>query len=250
MSSALGISVWRKVVARLPFLASLTAAATLTVSCFAEAAEPRRSPAEWLAQIGRQWDEAAWAPKPPARPAAYLRPLDDVGWQSRWRARQALAAAGSDASEALLKALRAPDAPTRILAAESLGYLGAKIPRDALLDAATQDADAAVRLYAIDSLGMSGQAGSLAAELENLAKTEKNRDVKLHLGYALDRKGERLSADAIRKLVKWNADQIDSAKLNQPAPDFELASLDGKTLRLSQFRGQKAVVLVFIYGDT
>lgn len=235
---------------RLPYFACLTAAAALTITCAAEAAEPRRSPAEWLAHFGRQWDEAAWAPKPPARPAAYLRPLDDDGWKDRWRARQALIAAGPDSVDALVQALHAPGAPTRILAAESLGYLGAESPRDALLDAARQDADAAVRLNAIDSLGMSGQAGNLAAELEKLAKAEKNRDIKLHLGYALDRKGERLSPDAVSKLVKWDADQIDSAKLNEPAPDFELASLTGETVRLSQFRGQKAVVLVFIYGDT
>ena len=236
--------------ARLFLVANLTVAATLTMICVAEAAKPQRSPAEWLARFGRQWDEAAWAPKPPARPAAYLRPLDDDGWKERWRARQALIAAGTDSLDALVKALHAPDAPTRILAAESLGYLGAEIPRDALLDAARQDVDAAVRLYTIDSLGMSGHAGDLAAELENLVKTEKNRDIKLHLGYALDRKGERLSPEAVSKLVKWDADQIDSAKLNQPAPDFELASISGQIVRLSQFRGQKAVVLVFVYGDT
>lgn len=235
---------------RLPLFASLTVAATLTLTCVAEAAEPRCTPASWLTRFNQQWDEAAWSPMPPAQPAAYLRPLDDGGWKQRWRSRQGLIAAGLDSVDALVQALHAPDAPTRILAAESLGYLGAEIPRDALLEAARQDADAAVRLYAIDSLGMSGQAGDLAAELEKLSKAEKNRDIKLHLGYALDRKGERLSPEAVSKLVKWDANQIDLAKLNEPAPDFELASLTGETVRLRQFRGQKAVVLVFIYGDT
>jgi mycoredoxin-dependent peroxiredoxin len=33
--------------------------------------------------------------------------------------------------------------------------------------------------------------------------------------------------------------------LNQPAPDFSLADFAGKPVRLSDFRGQKNVLLVF-----
>jgi len=32
------------------------------------------------------------------------------------------------------------------------------------------------------------------------------------------------------------------------APDFELADINGNTIRLAQFKGQKNVVLIFLRG--
>jgi len=36
--------------------------------------------------------------------------------------------------------------------------------------------------------------------------------------------------------------------LNQPAPDFNLADFNGQQIRLSDFKGQKNVLLVFNRG--
>ncbi len=36
--------------------------------------------------------------------------------------------------------------------------------------------------------------------------------------------------------------------LNQPAPDFSLADFNGQQIRLSDFKGQKNVLLVFNRG--
>ena len=41
---------------------------------------------------------------------------------------------------------------------------------------------------------------------------------------------------------------MSKVELNQPAPDFELADFQGRTVRLSQFRDEKNVVLVFNRG--
>lgn len=38
------------------------------------------------------------------------------------------------------------------------------------------------------------------------------------------------------------------AALGLPAPDFELEDLNGRRLRLSDFRGRKSVVVVFNRG--
>ena len=43
------------------------------------------------------------------------------------------------------------------------------------------------------------------------------------------------------------ANRID---LNRPAPEFELQDLHGRTVRLTDFRGAKHVVLVFNRGFT
>ncbi len=39
-------------------------------------------------------------------------------------------------------------------------------------------------------------------------------------------------------------------QLNVPAPDFELEDLNGRSVRLSDFKGKKHVLLVFNRGFT
>jgi hypothetical protein len=145
--------------------------------------------------------------------------------------------------------LKSESTPTRILAAQTLGYLAPHVPVQPLLQAARTDADAAARLYAVDSLGMQGVTSD-AVDWQQLLQNEANRDVRKHIRYAMERQGQPLKPAVARRLIEWNADSIDTAILGQPAPDFELVSATGETVKLSQFRGKKAVVLVFIYGDT
>ncbi len=42
--------------------------------------------------------------------------------------------------------------------------------------------------------------------------------------------------------------ESEPAAVGMPAPDFELADVHGHSVRLSQFRDQKHVVLVFTRG--
>jgi cytochrome oxidase Cu insertion factor (SCO1/SenC/PrrC family) len=41
---------------------------------------------------------------------------------------------------------------------------------------------------------------------------------------------------------------LQRVKTGQPAPDFTLEDMDGKSITLSDFRGKKTVVLVFYRG--
>jgi peroxiredoxin len=43
---------------------------------------------------------------------------------------------------------------------------------------------------------------------------------------------------------------MSEVQLNTPAPDFALQDLHGQTVRLTDYRGQKHVVLVFNRGFT
>jgi peroxiredoxin len=43
-------------------------------------------------------------------------------------------------------------------------------------------------------------------------------------------------------------DGAERAAVGQAAPDFELTDVQGRSVRLSQFKGQKHVVLVFTRG--
>jgi len=110
------------------------------------------------------------------------------------------------------------------------------------------ETDAAVRLYLVDTLGMLGKAD--AVDWAEFLKSEQNRDVRRHVAYVEQRTSKSLDPRVIESLKTWDVSQINSATVGQPAPDFVLHSAQGEPVRLSDFRGKKAVVLVFIYGDT
>jgi hypothetical protein len=178
-----------------------------------------------------------------------MRDVADDGWQVRMRTLQSVVSTGPRAVAPLAKMLKHGDLPQRVLAAQALGYLAPHAPRDALLEAARNDEDAAVRLYAVDSLGMQGGA-DLTDEFQALAASEQDGDVKKHIAYALERGAEGVDPQIVRDLVHWDASRIQSARVGEVAPDFEMTSITGQRIRLSQFLGKSPVVLVFIYGDT
>ncbi len=130
-----------------------------------------------------------------------------------------------------------------------IGLPAPHVPRDPLIQAIKNNSNAAVRLYAIDSLGMQGGT-DLSKTLAPRRSAERNSDAKRHIGYALERKQQPADRGIIDSLIDWDNGQIDSAKIDKLAPDFRLATISGKNHRLSDYRGKKAVVLVFIYGDT
>ncbi len=205
------------------------------------------SPQSLLLCFTDSWDESHW--KSGRRPNGYMLAADDAGWSVRMQTVQKLVAHGKAAVPVLIQALKSESVPERILAAQTLGYLAPDVPAQSLLEAAQSDPDAAVRLYSVDSLGMLGST-DLVVDWENLRKNESNRDVRMHIGYAMERKQQPVEVAVIRNLIAWDAAQTDTAQVGQPAPDFELTAATGETIRLSDFRGKQAVVLVFIYGDT
>ncbi len=195
-----------------------------------------------LNDFGRAWNDENWKPN-------YMRPLDDAGWKQRMTALREIVRQGPAARADLVQALKAGSPPVRALAAQALGYCAAAAALPALAESAEHDADAMVRLYAADSLGMLGGRG-FDKLLRRLEAGEKNRDVQRHLRYAQDREGQALNPAVTAQLQAWKIEQLASAALGKTAPDFELLSIDGRRLRLSDYRGKSAVVLVFVYGDT
>lgn len=220
-------------------------AAMATTAHEAPAAETVK---DLVARFSAQWDESAWEGASARRPIGFMRPLDDAGAAVRMEILAALVAQGPAAVEPLLGVLRDGSVPERILAAQALGYLAPHVPREPLLAAAKDDPDAAVRIYAVDALGMRGDA-DIERVLAPLQEKERDRDVAKHISYALERRGEPVAAEVVERLAAWNPAEFKSAQVGGPAPAFELKSLGGETVRLADFKG-RPVVLVFIYGDT
>ncbi len=223
-------------------------AALLGSASLAHADEVPDTVAGWFDLFADDWSEQDWMTRRPGGRATYMRPLEEEGWKSRWRALQGIVALGEAAVEPLLAELASDDVDRRTLAAQALGYLAPAVPVEPLLSAA-EDEEAVVRLYAVDALGMRGDP-TLGDELKALLEVETNRDVKQHIGYALARGEHGVDAETVQQLLATDASQSGTAAVGQPAPEFTLGSLTGETVSLSDFRGQQYVVLVFIYGDT
>jgi HEAT repeat protein len=174
------------------------------------------TPAETLRWFSQQWDDTIWTA---ARNS--MRPADDKGWQVRMLALQSLVKSDTVAIPVLLKALKGENVAVRILAAQALSFLSPQVPRQAIADAAKNDSNATVRLYAADTLGMQGNMDS-AQLLKQLHEDETNRDVRWHLRYALERGSHAVSKTMVQKLRAWDPARLASATIGKSAPNFKL----------------------------
>jgi hypothetical protein len=133
---------------------------------------------------------------------------------------------------------------TRALAAQALGFLADARARPVLLQA-IEDQDGYVRAHARIALGRLGRLQA-TPKLRELAGNDPTRGVNVELMFVLTRDDEP-NPEPIRKALRdYDPARMDSARLGKPAPDFTLADASGKTWRLRQFRGKKAVVLIFL----
>jgi len=221
----------------------------LLTLCLTTAAESQADRAASVIQdVAEHWVAEGWGANGSAR---YLRNVEDATWQKRFAALRQLVRIGKPAVKPLVASLKHDKVEVRIFAAQTMGYLSphSRSAESALLEALRTDASAAVRLYAADSLGMIGSGKRLEKKLILIRASEKNGDVKKHLGYVLARGASPIAPAVIGNLKEWKAPK-DIAQVGRPAPDFELAALNGKPVKLSGFRGKSPVVLVFLYGDT
>lgn len=202
-------------------------------------------PGDVIEWVGKAWTEDGWDASLKKK---YMRFTDNAGWYARMIGMQALVRSGNDAVLPLVETLKHGEPGMRIFAAQTLGYLAPYVSHDDLV-AALRDEVASVRLYAVDALGMSGADG-LEESLEPMKTPEEDRDVKKHIDYALLRDATPVDESVIASWLAWDPKTIDSAVVGEMAPDFVMTALTGETIRLSDFREQKAVVLIFIYGDT
>ncbi len=202
------------------------------------ASDPPTDPADIIRTFEKAW----------IVPKGYMRPLDDAGWKARMAAFQMLAVCGEKAIPALTEALTTGEPETRVFAAQALGLMADPKAKPAL-EAALKDKTPAVRLYALDALSMFGKL-TPTEELKAMKEKDANRDVKAHVGFALDR-DDKPNPVALRKMLAgYDLARMNTAVVGKAAPEFELTDATGKTYKLTDFKGKKAVVLVFVYGDT
>ena len=169
-------------------------------------------------------------------------------WKIRMECLVALAKAGPEAVPVLFDALETSSADSRALAGEALSFLAVEKDRP-VLEQAVLDKERDVRLFAIRSLGRLGRLKE-KPKYRQIADKDPSAGVRFEMTFALAR-DYKPDPGAIRKaLSSYNLTRMDNAHLDKAAPDFALADTTGKTWRLSDIRGRKSVVLVFLISTT
>ena len=172
----------------------------------------------------------------------------DPGWKVRMEALVRLARAGPAVVPVLAEALQKGAPSKREFAAQALVHFAEPSTQPGL-ERALADAKSGVRLYAILALSMFGRLPATERNQQILRNDPSFWGVRPLMAAALEREHRPDAAHLRKLLADYDLRQLDSARLGQMAPDFTLADIKGKTYRLSQFRGQKTVVLRFILFD-
>ena len=178
----------------------------------------------------------------------------EVGQNKAWKVRieveNALIALGKPAVPTLIEACRDSNQHVRLLAAYVLGCLNDRSAVPALMRIVESDTYAPARLAAVEALGRLGAKEALSSV--QAAIEDKSSYVRDAAEWALPRvqKGKGVG-DVLRELAMSTFDQskISAAVVGKPAPDFALTDDTGETVLLSNFRGKKHVVIVFLLAD-
>jgi HEAT repeat protein len=169
-------------------------------------------------------------------------------WKVRMEALVSLAKIGPIAAPVLVEALKNGQPATREFAAQALVLFADSKTRPAL-ERALADPKTGVRIYAIQALSMLGPLPPTEKHKRMLTDDPTVFGVRPMMAAALEREDRANLAEWRKALADYDLHKMDSARVGEMAPDFTLADFTGKTYRLSQFRGEKTVVLRFILYD-
>jgi hypothetical protein len=176
--------------------------------------------------------------------------LADDAWKTRIRVERGLVSLGADAVPTLVDACSDSNRHVRLLAAHALGYLNDTSAVAALVRVAGEDDYAAARLMAVEALGRLGARDGEA--VVRAATADTNRYIREAAAWALPRtvSGEGVG-DSLRELAlaTWADEPLAAAIVGELAPDFALSDADGDTVRLSDYRGHKNVVIISLLAD-
>ncbi len=176
--------------------------------------------------------------------------LQDTDWLVRTLAVRDLVRLGADASANLVDALHDTDVHVRHVAAMVFGIVRATNAVSALESTLRDDSDSVVRSQAAIALGQIGHKGSLAV-LRQAQTEDKSRDVQHQAelaAYAVEH-GLGTTPELAAAYRRLDETCFNRVRVGEPAIDFELPDTEGRSWRLSDFRGKKPVVLIWVFAD-
>lgn len=176
--------------------------------------------------------------------------LNDGDWRVRTLAVRDLVRLGADASATLIDALHDTDVQVRYAAVMALGIIREANAVPTMEATLRNDSDSIVRSQAAVALGQIGQKRSLAI-LRQAQTEDKSRDVQHQAelsAYAIEH-GFVAAPELAAAYRRLDETRFNKVRIGKPAIDFELPDTEGRLWRLSDFRGKKPVVLIWIFAD-
>jgi peroxiredoxin len=176
--------------------------------------------------------------------------LDDQDWRVRTLVVRDLVRLAASATPALIAALGDKDEHARHVAAMVLGITRATNAVAALGTVLHKDGDSVVRSQAAIALGQIGERSSLA-DVQAAQKSDKSKDVQHQAelaAYAIEH-GRTPTPELARAWASLDESKFGRLHVGQPAPDFQLTDTWGNAWRLKNFRGEKPIVLIWVFAD-
>ncbi len=176
--------------------------------------------------------------------------LNDTDWMVRTLAVRDLVRKGINGTEEIEKGLLHPSMHVRQVTAKVLGILSARNAVDQLELMAKNDSITMVRSEAIIALGQMESKRSLNL-LRTLKENDPSRDVRHQSELAIYQIENQMGVTP-KNLSAWLAldqETFNTVQAGKPAPDFNLEDTEGKSWKLSTFRNDRWVVLIWIFAD-
>jgi HEAT repeats len=167
----------------------------------------------------------------------------DQGWKARMESMVRIARSGPEALPVLVDRLKDGPPAVRELSAQALAVLADPLSRPALV-AALGDPSPDVRVYAIRGLTTLDSDPATAALFYRVLEQDASWAVRHAAAWGLER-DDAGAASIGPALSAYDLNQMDTARLDEAAPEFALTDVLGKTHRLRDLRGRKSVLLKF-----
>ncbi len=176
--------------------------------------------------------------------------LADMAWRVRTLAVRDLVRLGSDGVSAWKGSFRDADRHVRHVCVMAAGLLGAEETAGELQRLLAEDPDPIVRGQAAEALGQLRHVESESV-LRATAKEDRSEHVKHRAELALVqlKQKQRDDKDLVRQWTELDESTFRLVEVGKAAPDFQLRDTEGNEWRLSDFKGKKTVMLVWIFAD-
>ena len=181
---------------------------------------------------------------------AGIADLSNNDWQVRLLAVRDLVRGGNKNTQVIISGLSDKSVHIRQVCAMALGILRSNEAINRLEQVVNHDENTVVRSQAVIALGQIESKNSLSLLREKLT-SDPSRDVRHQCELAIYQIEKQMGTteEQLSAFLSLDESTFNSVHPGSVAPDFRLEDTDGKEWKLSQFRNEKWVILIWVFAD-